>query len=164
MQLFWDVLDDCRFVDLGFTGPQFTWTNNRVGDMTWERLDRVVATPDWLTQFPIAQVHHLDCRWSDHKPIWVGSEPMMLPSWKPFRFEEVWTTDLNCEKTIEAAWRTTKPGVPMYAVWEKIHACHRDLRKWSKNNFGNIQRQIRETESQSVNAGAWSLTSHYTQR
>jgi hypothetical protein len=36
----------------------------------------------------------------------------------------------------------------MYAVWEKIHACHRDLRKWSKNNFGNIQRQIRETESQ----------------
>ncbi len=46
MQLFQDVLDDCRFVDLGFTGPQFTWTNNRVGDMTWERLDRAVATPD----------------------------------------------------------------------------------------------------------------------
>ena len=48
MQMFRDVLDDCGFVDLEFTGPKFTWTNNRVGDMTWERLDRVVATPEWL--------------------------------------------------------------------------------------------------------------------
>ena len=46
MQLFRDVLDECSFVDLGFTGPSFTWTNNCVGDMTWERLDRAVATPD----------------------------------------------------------------------------------------------------------------------
>jgi exonuclease III len=148
MQLFLDVLDDCGFVDLGFTGPPFTWTNNRVGDMTWERLDRAVATSDWLTQFPTARVDHLDCRWSDHKPIWVGSEPMIPPSRKLFRFEEVWTSDLGCEKTIETAWKTTKPGVPMFAIWEKIHACRRDLRKWSKNNFSNIQKQIRETESQ----------------
>ena len=48
IQLFLDVLDECGFVDLGFAGPKFTWTNNRPSDMTWERLDRVMATPDWL--------------------------------------------------------------------------------------------------------------------
>jgi hypothetical protein len=157
MQLFRDVLDDCGFVDLGFTGPPFTWTNNRVGDMTWECLDRAVATPDWLTQFPTARVHHLDCRWSDHKPIWVGTTPMMPPSRKLFRFEEVWTSDLGCEKTIETAWKKTKPGVPMFAVWEKIHACRRDLRKWSRNSFGNIQKQIRETENQLKTAESQSM-------
>ena len=157
MQLFQDVLDGCGFVDLGFIGPPFTWTNNRMGDMTWERLDRVVATPEWLTRFPLARVHHLDCRWSDHKPIWVGMEPMLIPSRKLFRFEEVWTTNISCEKTIEAAWRESKPGVPMYTAWEKIHACRRDLRKWSRNNFGNIQNQISETEKQLKTVEALSM-------
>ena len=89
MQLFRDVLDDCGFVDLGFNGPKFTWTNNRLGDMTWERLDRAVATPEWLLRFPSARVYHLDVRWSDHKPLWVSTNPMKRQIRKPFRFEEV---------------------------------------------------------------------------
>jgi hypothetical protein len=43
MQQFRDVVDACGFMDLGFTGPRFTWTNNRPRDMTWERLDRVLG-------------------------------------------------------------------------------------------------------------------------
>jgi hypothetical protein len=84
MQMFRDVLGDCGFVDLEFTGPKFTWTNNKVGDMTWERLDRVVATPEWLLRFPSARVHHLDGRWSDHKPLWVSTDPMVRSTRKPF--------------------------------------------------------------------------------
>jgi exonuclease III len=84
MQRFRDVLDDCRFLDLSFTGPSFTWTNNRTGDMTWERLDRAVANPEWLLQFPTARVHHLEGRWSDHKPLWVGTEQVRQQYRKPF--------------------------------------------------------------------------------
>uniref|UniRef100_A0A2N9G6K5 Reverse transcriptase domain-containing protein n=1 Tax=Fagus sylvatica TaxID=28930 RepID=A0A2N9G6K5_FAGSY len=160
MQLFRDVLDDCGFMDFGFTGPQFTWTNNRAGDMTWERLDRVVATPEWVSLFPSARVHHLDCRWSDHKPIWIGTEKMVKPARKPFRFEEVWMSDSSCEETIEAAWKKSKPGVPMYSVWEKIHECRRDLRVWSRTNFRNIKQQIRETEDQLKQAEANSMRGH----
>ena len=160
MQLFRDALDDCRFMDLGFTGPQFTWTNNRAGDMTWERLDRVVATPEWVSLFPSVRVHHLDCRWSDHKPLWIGTKRMVMPTRKPFRFEEVWTSDSSCEETIEAAWQKSKPGVPMYSVWEKIHECRRDLRKWSRTKFRNIKQQIRETEDQLKQAEANSMRGH----
>ena len=138
MQLFRDVLDECGFVDLGFTGPKFTWTNNRPGDMTWERLDRVVATPDWLLSFPSARVYHLEGRWSDHKPIWVSTETVVIPKKKPFRFEEVWTSDQGCEAVIEASWKQDLTGVPMYTMWQKIHACRRGLRLWSRTNFGNI--------------------------
>uniref|UniRef100_A0A2N9GDB5 Reverse transcriptase domain-containing protein n=1 Tax=Fagus sylvatica TaxID=28930 RepID=A0A2N9GDB5_FAGSY len=116
MQLFRDVLDECGLVDLGFSGPRFTWTNNRPGDMTWERLDRVVATPDWLLMFPSARVYHLEGRWSDHKPIWVNTEPVVKPTKRPFRFEEVWTSDQGCEEVIKASWQTTVPGVPMYSL------------------------------------------------
>uniref|UniRef100_A0A2N9G7B6 Reverse transcriptase domain-containing protein n=1 Tax=Fagus sylvatica TaxID=28930 RepID=A0A2N9G7B6_FAGSY len=113
MQLFRDVLDECSFMDLGFTGPRFTWTNNRPADMTWERLDRVVATPDWLLQFPSAQVHHLEGRWSDHKPVWMTTEPTFIPSKKPFRFEEVWTSDQGCEAVVQDSWKKEAAGVPM---------------------------------------------------
>ena len=148
MQLFRDVLDDCGFVDLSFTGPRFTWSNNRPRDMTWERLDRVVATSDWLLRFPSARVYHLEGRWSDHKPIWVSSEPMVLPKRRPFRFEEVWTSDQGCENVIEALWKNHIPGVPMYSVWEKIHACRRGLRSWSRQSFGNVKSRIKKVEDQ----------------
>jgi hypothetical protein len=146
MQLFRDVLDECSFMDLGFTGPRFTWTNNRPADMTWERLDRVVATPDWLLQFPSAQVHHLEGRWSDHKPIWMNTEPTFIPSKKPFRFEEVWTSDQGCEAVIKDSWKKDSAGVPMYNVWQKIHACRRGLSSWSRTSFGNVKFRIREVE------------------
>uniref|UniRef100_A0A2N9IJ19 Endonuclease/exonuclease/phosphatase domain-containing protein n=1 Tax=Fagus sylvatica TaxID=28930 RepID=A0A2N9IJ19_FAGSY len=112
MQLFRDVLDDCGFVDLGFTGPLFTWTNNRAGDMTWERLDRVVATLDWLTQFPTARVHHLDSTLtrSDHK------------------------------RTVDQSY--------MVAVGTSGSGA---------DSFGNIQKQIRETENQLKNAESQSM-------
>ena len=49
MQAFRDVLDVCGFVDLGFTGPEFTWQGNRHRHMVWERLYRVLLTMiGWL--------------------------------------------------------------------------------------------------------------------
>ena len=143
MQRFRNVVDDCGFMDLGFTGPRFTWTNNRPRDMTWERLDRVLATTDWVMLFPSVRVHHLDGKFSDHKPLWFRTEPISQPSKKLFRFEEIWTLEKGCEDTIVASWITSKRGVPMYQVWDKIHACRRGLRAWSKHSFGSIKVQIK---------------------
>jgi hypothetical protein len=80
-----------------------------------------------------------DFQISDHKPIWVSTELVTLPSKKPFRFEEVWTSDQGCEAVIEASWKKDVVGVPMYTVWQKIHDCRRSLRSWSRNSFGNIK-------------------------
>ena len=40
MQAFCDVLDFCGFVDLGFTGLEFTWHGRRHGHLVWECLNR----------------------------------------------------------------------------------------------------------------------------
>ncbi|XP_075638403.1 uncharacterized protein LOC142610477 [Castanea sativa] len=38
MQLFRDVIDECGFLDLGFVGPQFTWSKHyAAGHSAWER-------------------------------------------------------------------------------------------------------------------------------
>lgn len=70
MQEFRDVLDECGFKDLGYIGAKFTWCNGRRECFTvWERLDRVVATMDWLSKFPATRVVHFECGSSDHKQI-----------------------------------------------------------------------------------------------
>ena len=43
MQSFRDVLDLCGFVDLGYSGPEFTWHGRRKGELIWEQLDWGVA-------------------------------------------------------------------------------------------------------------------------
>ena len=36
-------LDSCNFVDLGFVGPKYTWTNKRkISNLILERLDRLL--------------------------------------------------------------------------------------------------------------------------
>ena len=60
MQLFRDVLDECRFLDLGFVGSRFTWSKHFADSHSiWERLDWGVANANWFLKFLGTNVHHL---------------------------------------------------------------------------------------------------------
>ena len=91
MQSFRDALDFCRLKDLDFNGYPFTWCNRRSSDQnTWIRLDRGVATIDWILKFPISCIHHLDAFHSDHKPLLLCSYSEFRHFYrkgKPFQFE-----------------------------------------------------------------------------
>ena len=70
MEAFRDVFDEREFKDLGFVGGKYTWYRGTGGGNTiWERLDRVVATTDWLDMFPATKVVHLEYGSSNHKPL-----------------------------------------------------------------------------------------------
>ena len=102
MQPFRDVLDECRFMDLGFVGSQYTWHKHFVEYTVWERLDRAVATNEWFSLFPRTKVHHLDVTTSDHKPLLIAREGMDYHMKKPFRFECMWMSDAGCSRTVGA--------------------------------------------------------------
>ena len=56
------MLDECEFKDLGFVGGKYTWYRGASGGNTiWERLDRAVATIDWIDMFLATKVVHLEC-------------------------------------------------------------------------------------------------------
>uniref|UniRef100_A0A2N9IZ60 Reverse transcriptase domain-containing protein n=1 Tax=Fagus sylvatica TaxID=28930 RepID=A0A2N9IZ60_FAGSY len=64
MSQFRQVVDDCGFMDLGFTGPAYTWCNNQTGySRVLKHLDRSLATTDWLLRFPNCLVHHMHMAW-----------------------------------------------------------------------------------------------------
>ena len=134
MQNFRDVLDHCGFVDLGFSRPDYTWHRRRRGEWTWERLDRGVANYEWLTWFPTGRVKHLNCFTSDHRPILIyldGNGEQQKWHRKPFRFETMWISDLECKEVITRAWDCALDCTPMFVTAIKLKRCKKWLKYWS---------------------------------
>jgi hypothetical protein len=77
--------DANSMMDLGFSGPTFTWTNRRV----FERIDRAICNEKWRSLFADANVIHLPRTKSDHCPIKIclQSRFSSSPHLRPFRFE-----------------------------------------------------------------------------
>ena len=74
------------------------------GHTIWERLDRVVATIDWLTAFPATKVVHLECGTSNHKPILIMLVGIPKYLQKPWRFEQMWMEEEGVIEAIESTW------------------------------------------------------------
>ena len=72
MDDFGDVLDECGFQDLNFSGNKFTWCNGHgEGHTKWKRLDRAVGVLEWMDMFLASKVVHLESGSSDHKPFMI---------------------------------------------------------------------------------------------
>ncbi|KAL0004760.1 hypothetical protein SO802_012321 [Lithocarpus litseifolius] len=150
MQLFRDAIDECGFIDLGYSGSKFTWRKHFAnGQSIWERLDRALCTNDWLQQFGATKVFHLKSSTSDHIPIWIvpnGLDPPPLS--RPFRFEEMWLSDKGCGRTVEAVWRDDFNCEAEVQVIRKIEKCGKDLTQWSRQHFGSVRRKLKEKKKQ----------------
>ena len=104
-----NTLDNCRLIDLGFEGHPFTWTNKRELEENIQcRLDRAVATEEFISRFSPIRVLHLPRYGSDHAPILIDLESVFLRGRKKktriFRFEEAWTREANSEEIICNTW------------------------------------------------------------
>jgi len=52
-----NMLQRNSLVDVGFAGPKFTWCRKENGRARlWERLDRAVASTEWMGEFPAEAV------------------------------------------------------------------------------------------------------------
>ncbi|XP_023883465.1 uncharacterized protein LOC111995767 [Quercus suber] len=151
MQTFRDVLDECGLMDMGFVGSRYTWFKKCASDVyVWERLDRGVATTDWLDKYLAAQVKVLECGSSDHKPLLIHPNGAPTKLNRPWRFEQVWLKDDGCHDTMAAAWSNGGGELPMGKVVKKVERCQGKLKKWSRCCFSNITWEIAEKKKQMV--------------
>lgn len=53
MKYFRDVVGELELMELGATGPRFTWLNKRRGEAKiQEKLDHFLASQGWLDEYP----------------------------------------------------------------------------------------------------------------
>ncbi|KAK1284161.1 hypothetical protein QJS10_CPB21g01739 [Acorus calamus] len=65
-----NVMSTAGLIDIGFQGPRFTWSNNRLGlARISARLDRAFVNHVWLSKYNTSSLFHLPYVGSDHKPI-----------------------------------------------------------------------------------------------
>ncbi|WCJ39584.1 hypothetical protein M5689_020562 [Euphorbia peplus] len=106
MARFHDCLSSNDLCDVDADNFGFTWYNRRSGDGDiWEKLDRFLATPEWLHLFPSVSVSCLLRESSDHNPIILETEGKTCRGGsrrKIFRFEQMWTRDTRCRQVIES--------------------------------------------------------------
>ncbi|XP_075636620.1 uncharacterized protein LOC142608841 [Castanea sativa] len=83
--LFKECLEKCNMVDLGFSGPRFTWTNRReVQNLIKERIDRFFVNPNWCLLYPEARITHLTRCHSDHCPVLLETNPQNREAMESF--------------------------------------------------------------------------------
>ena len=141
IQAFRDVLDQCGFMDLGYSGPDFTRHGCRRGELIWERLDRGVTNHEWFAQFPTGRIRHLNCFTSDHRPILLSlysNGEHQCWRWKPFRFEAMWLTNPKCNGIISKARAVNHDGTPMHFVMKKLKKCKKMLTTWNRDHFRSV--------------------------
>lgn len=106
-QLLWDALEGCQLLDMGFSGPKFTWSNNRIGrTRIRERIDRAFCNAGWQNRFQHHGVRHLPRLSSDHHPILIAPPQAVRPAstLSPFRMLEMWYRHPTFEPLLQHIW------------------------------------------------------------
>ncbi|KAL0012862.1 hypothetical protein SO802_007970 [Lithocarpus litseifolius] len=130
-----DCMDTCQMMDLGFSGPKFTWSNKReLGNLIQCRLDRCWANPAWKVYFSEANVTHLAKINSDHCPLLLNLNPDAGPSSsRPFRFQSVWLSHKDFPAVVRDAWTGLEDNLE-----GAISRFTTSAQKWNKEIFGNV--------------------------
>nr|XP_023881746.1 uncharacterized protein LOC111994120 [Quercus suber] len=134
---FKDCLDFCSMVDMGFSGPRYTWTNKRdVNNLILERIDRFFMNPDWCVLYPEAKVTHLPRCHSDHCLVLMETNPSRSVRLnRPFRFQEFWLSDMSFPNVVSSAWSCNRK------LAESIEIFSKEANLWNRNHFGNIHQK-----------------------
>lgn len=129
MQLFTDMIDECGFMDLGYMSTNFTWSKHfEDGHSIWERLDKALATSNWLLRFLGTRVTHLFCHSLDQTPFLINHFGLEIPPRKRiFRFEEMWLSDSLYGETIKTSWLASVRSGASTDVLMKVENCSKDL-------------------------------------
>lgn len=139
LQGFADAIHDCKLLDLGYEGEKFTWERSR-GTERWVqcRLDRGLATQEWIDMFPSTVIKVGEVTTSDHLPLFLDlCRRVYVQKGKRFRFENVWIREKECYSLINNCLN----GEGLVDIMEKLALCGVKLEEWG----GGMVKEMRES-------------------
>jgi hypothetical protein len=144
-----NFLDMSGGVDLGAVDGHFTWSDGRDPSVRIrERLDRAIASPEWMCKFGKAGVKVLPMVGSDHAPIVLDCFLHEDRGKKPFRFFEAWAHVPECRDIVSSVWLPTGTGSGGGPLMEKTRRVGKLLQQWQAKHWRAIQRSITDKEKE----------------
>jgi hypothetical protein len=105
-------------------------------------LDRVLATIDWESKFPLASVNTLSKEVSDHNPLRVNFGAKLVKKEPIFRFEKWWFDIEGFVDLVKKTWGNDCPSNDPMEVWQfKIRLLGKKIKGWGRNVGAEIRRQ-----------------------
>ena len=130
-------------VDIEAQGSVFTWSNGRDEKMLIrERLDRAIASPEWLWRYEKAGVRVLTVTHSDHNPIMHDSFLTYAKGFKPFCFYEAWSMHPGCREVVQDSWGQLEFGPTNSRLMERFGIVGRRLKRWQHEKWGEVKNRI----------------------
>ncbi|KAL8161268.1 hypothetical protein V2J09_012757 [Rumex salicifolius] len=131
-------IDGMKLIELGFSGPKFTWSRGRdPHTRTSARLDRGLCNIEWREAYLEASIRHLPMNQSDHAPLLLRSNGVSMrdPNNRPFRFQAAWMLHCEFQEFVAEHWQY---GADLPSALENL-VVH--LNTWNKDVFGNLFRR-----------------------
>ncbi|GMI91875.1 hypothetical protein HRI_002856800 [Hibiscus trionum] len=99
--LFQKFIDSTELTEIDYKGDDFTWCRGNL----YQRLDRCLANSAWLVDYPMSIVVHLDRVGSDHCPLLLKPNGVLVPNleWH-FRFLAAWQDHPDFRALLESSW------------------------------------------------------------
>ncbi|XP_074347239.1 uncharacterized protein LOC141686079 [Apium graveolens] len=142
IQGFLQVLDDCSLIDMELQGYQYTWERG-AGTADWieVRLDRALATSEFMYMFKDVILSNLEVSTSDHCPLLLEFYKVhQISHPKRFRFENAWLREPMCKQLVEDVWFRNQGR----SFYEKLTECADVLSEWGKEITGSFKNRTRE--------------------
>jgi hypothetical protein len=125
-------------MDLGFSGPRFTWSNRQEGsDLVQVRLDRAVANGAFTDMFSGYSVENVITTSSDHLAISINlsrleDENKHVPVQQSFRFEAAWLRAPDYREVMEKAWEEGRDSSrSLQSTFQNLQRLAGSLKRWS---------------------------------
>jgi hypothetical protein len=149
MRAFREVIEECLFLDLGWSGTEYTWDNRQLGDANVKaRLDRAFGNAAFTNKFEHIKVRHIVSTESDHCFISVEFREHMVEGrgrgTKPFRYENVWQTHADYDQLVLDNWQKGSGANGLAGVTQALNDMQSSLSQWGAKEFGCLARKIRK--------------------
>ena len=136
---FAETIEDCRLLDPGFDGSEYTWAKNGL----LERLGRVLVSEMWARIFEATRVTNLPRVSSDHGPVLVRCKLLSTtPTGSAFRFQNMWTRHEGFLELVREAWDQPSGAHGLLGLQIKLAKVKKTLKRWNREVFGNIHANI----------------------
>ncbi|XP_026430943.1 uncharacterized protein LOC113328067 [Papaver somniferum] len=145
-----DQMNICGLMDIVYTGRDFTWSSNKYGTVIRKsRIDMAIGNSYWCMNFPLDKLFHLVQAGSDHCPILLSPTVNDNPkTWRPFKFFAMWMKHFSFKNQLQVAWNNDTHGSPAFKLVSKKQNTRLRISQWNKIEFGDINRNISNIQTQ----------------